>query len=265
MNMSADITRELNCIARELQSIVADSNAWPPTDQSGCCCSCGAWTPARHTEAHDHADDCPAEKEYRERRNTRQRCQTLVGNIYSRVRELSAAPTPAPAPAFTGLLRQNHSCTIQAGKPLCRFSEAQDGEWVHITDLRRWIGGRPAPAPVTVSDDALLAAIHAHNGPNTKKMGLWYYCADFVARMRAALEAYESARGAGDGWVACSERMPEKDTTALIWVPRCYGLEHADWNGKTWNTYRGASKFGTAEVTHWRPLPPPPTDKAREE
>lgn len=89
---------------------------------------------------------------------------------------------------------------------------------------------------------------------------------------KMTLEAYESARGAGDGWIACSERMPEPGDTenswVLAWSIGGYGkgrVRLLNWchSGEPhWRNEQDDRMWAT--VTHWRPLPPPPTDKARE-
>lgn len=124
-----------------------------------------------------------------------------------------------------------------------------------------------APAPVTVSDEMVEAALHAYHGIE------WPHAFDeweanlSREEMRAALSAaLESARGAGDGWVACSERMPEEGQAVLVARPTPWGtkVEHAT---NQHGAFRGTSCWwhDGKYITHWRPLPPPPTDKAREE
>lgn len=38
---------------------IAKPYEWPKTGHGALCVGCGEWTPARHPEAHDHADECP--------------------------------------------------------------------------------------------------------------------------------------------------------------------------------------------------------------
>ena len=56
-------------LAVALKEIAVDW--WPPTHKSGICKECGEWTPARHPEAHDHAENCTADAEYRRRADKR--------------------------------------------------------------------------------------------------------------------------------------------------------------------------------------------------
>lgn len=235
----------------------------------------------------------------------------------------SCATPPAPVTVtVTTVLRQNHSCDWQGGKPICRFTASEVGEWVHFTDLQRWLRSDPAPAPVTVSDEAVRNACDAFDINTPDEWG-----AAPRKAMRAALEAYESARGAGtesmlppalcqkcskplpthgpyylacpcqitpadgarvagDGWVACSERMPEPHAVVVAWEPGMDRAIAAWWhdvpiNGKPVRFWHqdyseceaDSGRYGNGatisardlSVTHWRPLPPPPTAKAREE
>lgn len=57
----------------ELQSIIDDADAGPPTDNEWLCLECGRWTPWRHKEAHDHADGCKAPAIYAARRDWKAR------------------------------------------------------------------------------------------------------------------------------------------------------------------------------------------------
>lgn len=51
---------------------------WPPTGPGGLCLSCGAWTPARHPETHNHRDNCAAYVEFVQRRDKHQRIRSLL-------------------------------------------------------------------------------------------------------------------------------------------------------------------------------------------
>lgn len=180
----------------------------------------------------------------------------------------------APAPAFTDLLRQNHSCTFQAGKPLCRFSEAQDGEWVHITDLRRWIGERPAPAPVTVSDEMVEHCAEAvyrrmlfneRNGTKPPWVTGGNALKQDEARgyARAVLKAASFVTPVG--WMPCASTVP--DAGRSVWIYRNGAVMAATREPGHYQVLGGTRLFDhNNDVTHWmpRPLPPPPTDKARE-
>ena len=95
-----------------------------------------------------------------------------------------------------------------------------------------------------------------------------------VAQLReriAELEAKLRDGAPPDGWVAVSERLPDKFGRVLAltdgktphftndnYGTRCYVLlyepEHKEWSG-----------FSMGSVTHWRPLPAPPTTPSGEE
>jgi hypothetical protein len=46
--------------ALEEAARIAETNYWAPT-RGGVCIECGEWTPARHSERHDHAEGCSQE------------------------------------------------------------------------------------------------------------------------------------------------------------------------------------------------------------
>jgi len=72
--------------------------------------------------------------------------------------------------------------------------------------------------------------------------------------MRAALEA----AGGGDGWVACSERMPP---LASLDQYQTWDGEYQDIEWVNWLSNGGRGAFcrnNRPAVTHWRPLPLPP-------
>ncbi len=80
-----------------------------------------------------------------------------------------------------------------------------------------------------------------------------------ISELRAAVE--------GQGWIACSERMPAAYESVLIFVPGAVGgtvraayrradegfHEKLDANGRDVHWHEN-------EVTHWRPLPSPPVE-----
>lgn len=63
-----------------------------------------------------------------------------------------------------------------------------------------------------------------------------------------------------NGWIPCSERLPEDDST--VWVTYInYGKEltataYYDLESGYW--YIGYFDYKTKSVTHWQPLPQPP-------
>lgn len=68
-----------------------------------------------------------------------------------------------------------------------------------------------------------------------------------------------------DGWVACSERMPETDFKVLANVKstaveyQC--LAEVDENGRWWDEY--GEQLPSPFVTHWQPLPAAPQQEAK--
>ena len=71
----------------------------------------------------------------------------------------------------------------------------------------------------------------------------------------------QSAPVIPDGWISCSERMP--DEIGRYW---CYveeqndlGKSHYQWNC-SWNGDKWGGEMMSGKVTHWMPLPEPPQE-----
>jgi len=90
-----------------------------------------------------------------------------------------------------------------------------------------------------------------------------------IEALRAALAAPQSA----DGWIACSERMPDEDEPVWlcegehVWIgtrayddgwcfTKCYAVPY--WTGLVWED-PDAEWDDDYRPTHWRPLPTPPS------
>lgn len=58
-----------------------------------------------------------------------------------------------------------------------------------------------------------------------------------------------------DGWVACSERMPEGMQTVI--TSNGFDIGQGWWDGEGWNSF-DSHDVAPGDVTHWMPLPSPP-------
>ena len=73
------------------------------------------------------------------------------------------------------------------------------------------------------------------------------------------------------GWIKCSDKLPDDDDFVLIWpLPDfgvelhvgqygCFGKKGHGWYAQVYEHYSGV-EFHPIVVTHWQPLPEPPTE-----
>lgn len=68
-------------------------------------------------------------------------------------------------------------------------------------------------------------------------------------------------------WIKCSERMPQKPSEEspvdylIYYAPSSKDkrIRQATWNGEYWYEPEYGDPIATEFVTHWQPLPEPPT------
>ena len=136
------------------------------------------------------------------------------------------------------------------------------------------------PAPVSVPDEVLKRLL-----PDAEKAEFWFEHdgkilfegvkfnnAVFEACRAAMLQGAEPVTTANkllDGWVACSERMPEDDDFVYIWPRPDFGVElhvgqycECHPKGDGWYAQVYEQNYGIEwcpiTVTHWMPLPAAP-------
>lgn len=64
-----------------------------------------------------------------------------------------------------------------------------------------------------------------------------------------------------DGWVACSERMPEDDSGVWVWSDTGYGYAvEAYFDGEWYRTLTDEREYS---ITHWMPLPAAPQQEVK--
>lgn len=125
----------------------------------------------------------------------------------------------------------------------------------------------PVPVTVTVSDadvEAALAAFdHATEWDQSEYNGNLALKLRNMGAMRAALEAYESTRGTEDGWTITKEKNPADCTDVdAIWWGGDRKMAYLR-DGVWWYYGQMGVKAATVAPEYWRPLPPPPSAKAR--
>lgn len=99
------------------------------------------------------------------------------------------------------------------------------------------------------------AAIVRNVARNIDQMTGWPHDADDLRAAASHIEALE--RG---GWVSVGDRLPDhEDHEVLVWTTdECEIVatyDNGDWRDSVW----GYPFPDTVRVTHWRPLPEPPS------
>lgn len=129
-------------------------------------------------------------------------------------------------------------------------------------DGAHWVEGvvyTAPPAPVSVPDE--LAGKSFEYIANKFQVSIseaqwilvgWNACR---AAMLQGAEPVTTAYKLPDGWVACSERMPEGMTD--VHISNGHDVGQGWWDGDAWQTQHDYYSV-TGEVTHWQPLPSPP-------
>lgn len=118
------------------------------------------------------------------------------------------------------------------------------------------------PAPVSVPDEDLLhiAASAIEDLLSNKYrsgVGVWADIPDKLRRaaMLQGAEPVSNRDELPNGWVACSERMPEGMQTVI--TSNGFDIGQGWWDGEGWNSF-DSHDVVPGEVTHWQPLPSPP-------
>lgn len=132
-------------------------------------------------------------------------------------------------------------------------------------EVNKLLGRAAPPAPVSVPDELSREEykrrfMDEDNFDDTFRGG-WNACR---AAMLQDAEHVSNRDELPDGWVACSERMPEIGSRVIVAIEEKYvrSASYTQWDGA--KTERGrAPRFEDLRgivhgVTHWQPLPSPP-------
>lgn len=80
------------------------------------------------------------------------------------------------------------------------------------------------------------------------------------AAMLQGAELVTTANKLPEGWVACSERMPEGMTD--VHISNGHDVGQGWWDGDTWQTQHDYYSV-PGDVTHWMPLPAAPQQEVK--
>ena len=134
------------------------------------------------------------------------------------------------------------------------------------------------PAPVSVPDEVISAIENLKR--TLVNCNRYNYCSDAVKRLEGACRAamLQGADGNSpvipDGWVACSERMPDDDDFVYICPRPDFGVElhvgqycECHPKGDGWYAQVYEQNYGIEwcpiTVTHWMPLPAAPQQEVK--
>lgn len=127
-------------------------------------------------------------------------------------------------------------------------------------------GSSAPPAPVSMKDHQIRELVNELRDIAVEYHGTQQLRERIARTVRAAM--LQGADGNSpvipDGWVACSERMPEEGSKVIVFRPRA--SESNDPPVKT-ATYKGGREYYHGfdcycEPTHWMPLPAAPQQEA---
>lgn len=187
----------------------------------------------------------------------------IPGEVLSAIREV--ARIRADFDDFDGDRRGIGDCLDEAEQELIvtinKYASQLAAEPIATNDVREQTAVPPIQADVAQAIENLKQKLVECNRYN--------YCADAVKNVEDACRA-AMLQGAGgnspaipDGWVACSERMPEN-------IPGCYEylvfetlnnqVNHDYWNvpDKGDDRFNPFWNYYSQHVTHWMPLPAAP-------
>ncbi|POT26583.1 hypothetical protein C3433_13375 [Citrobacter freundii] len=113
--------------------------------------------------------------------------------------------------------------------------------------------------------DALEKALQAMSFMGDTLNALDAVCEEDVEYVTPAFEAVRqvlegNSPAIPDGWVACSERMPEGMQTVI--TSNGFDIGQAWWDGEGWNSF-DCHDVVPGAVTHWMPLPAAPQQEAK--
>ncbi|MGT4004316.1 DUF551 domain-containing protein [Escherichia coli] len=125
---------------------------------------------------------------------------------------------------------------------------------------------KPMPNPLSMYAVDAVAAIAEVRGWNSCRAAM-LHGAEPVSQTYKLNELSGNSPVTPDGWISCSERMPEKNQNVLISVNFDSSLVEplicsARYTGSTFRRGEATIKSGNGveQVTHWMPLPEPPQE-----
>ncbi|TFL31303.1 DUF551 domain-containing protein [Escherichia coli] len=128
---------------------------------------------------------------------------------------------------------------------------------------------KPMPNPLSMYAVDAVAAIAEVRGWNSCRAAM-LHGAEPVSQTYKLNELSGNSPVTPDGWISCSERMPEKNQNVLISVNFDSSLVEplicsARYTGSTFRRGEATIKSGNGveQVTHWMPLPEPPQEVNR--
>jgi hypothetical protein len=130
------------------------------------------------------------------------------------------------------------------------------------------------PAPVSMKDHHIRELVNELRDIAVEYHGTQQLRERIARTIRAAMLQAGNSPVVPDGWISCSERIPESDDFVYIWPRPDFGVElHAAQHGKfdkrnaCWYAQVYEQNYGIEyhpiTVTHWMPLPAAPQQEVK--
>lgn len=147
------------------------------------------------------------------------------------------------------------------------FDKAEAERWVHIHNITGEFRAEVVPlytAPVSIVQLPFEQWLEQQR----EKIEVDCGCVSTETLMHWMRVAYEAGNSpvTPDGWISCSERMPNDKQYVWCWG-KSYGWTECntfegyyDWSRNKWWAVTDDGEEPASKVTHWMPLPEPPQE-----
>lgn len=146
------------------------------------------------------------------------------------------------------------------------FDKAEAERWVHIHNITGEFRAEVVPFYTAPPVSIVQLPFEQWLEQQREKIEVDCGCVSTETLMHWMRVAYEAGNSpvAPDGWISCSERMPNDKQYVWCWG-KSYGWTECDtfegyydWSRNKWWAVTDDGEEPASKVTHWMPLPEPP-------